>query len=53
MSPTLATIRSDRIAADGTVGTLAGLAGSEGTTDGTGSTARFSSPSGIAIGPDG
>ena len=42
-----------RIAIDGTVNTLAGLAGSSGTTDGTGSAARFNSPSGIAIGPDG
>ena len=42
-----------RIAIDGTVSTLAGLAGSSGTTDGTGSAARFNSPSGIAIGPDG
>ena len=42
-----------RIAIDGTVSTLAGLAGATGTTDGTGSAARFDSPSGIAIGPDG
>jgi len=42
-----------RIAVDGTVSTLAGLAGATGTTDGTGSVARFDSPSGIAFGPDG
>jgi sugar lactone lactonase YvrE len=42
-----------RIAANGTVSTLAGLAGSSGTTDGTGSAARFARPSGIALGPDG
>ena len=42
-----------RIALDGTVSTLAGLAGATGTTDGTGSAARFDSPSGIALGPDG
>ena len=42
-----------RIAADGTVSTLAGLAGSSGTADGTGTAARFARPSGIAFGPDG
>ena len=42
-----------RIDLDGTVSTLAGLAGASGTTDGTGSAARFDSPAGIAIGPDG
>ena len=42
-----------RIAVDGTVSTLAGLAGSTGATDGTGSAARFDSPTGIALGPDG
>ena len=42
-----------RIAPDGTVSTLAGLAGSSGATDGTGAAARFSQPAGIAIGPDG
>jgi sugar lactone lactonase YvrE len=42
-----------RIAADGTVTTVAGLAGSSGTADGTGSVARFNQPTGIAIGPDG
>lgn len=38
-----------RIAADGTVSTLAGFAGSSGSADGSGSAARFSSPSGIAV----
>ena len=42
-----------RIALDGTVSTLAGQAGAAGSTDGTGSAARFDSPSGIAFGPDG
>ncbi len=42
-----------RIAIDGTVSTLAGLAGSTGSVDGTGSAARFDSPSAIAMGPDG
>ena len=42
-----------RIGADGSVSTLAGLAGSSGTADGSGAAARFSQPSGIAIGPDG
>lgn len=42
-----------RIAPDGTVSTLAGLAGAAGTTDGTGSAARFTRVNGIAIGPDG
>ncbi|MEA3139332.1 MAG: hypothetical protein QOK23_1501 [Gammaproteobacteria bacterium] len=42
-----------RIAADGTVTTLAGLAGSSGSADGTGNVARFNQPRGIAIGPDG
>ena len=40
-------------AADGTVSTVAGLAGVSGTTDGTGAAARFSQPAGIAFGPDG
>jgi sugar lactone lactonase YvrE len=42
-----------RIAADGTVTTVAGVAGSAGTADGTGNVARFNQPRGIAIGPDG
>ncbi len=42
-----------RIAADGTVSTVAGLAGTSGHVDGTGSAARFNSPSGIVMGPDG
>lgn len=42
-----------RIAPDGTVTTLAGLAGATGTTDGSGAAARFSQPSSIALGPDG
>ena len=42
-----------RIAPDGTVSTLAGMAGATGSADGTGSAARFSSPTAIAIGPDG
>lgn len=44
--------RIRRIALDGTVSTLAGD-GRVGTTDGTGSAARFSTPRGIAVGPDG
>ena len=42
-----------RIAPDGTVTTLAGLAGASGAADGAGAAARFSQPSGIALGPDG
>jgi sugar lactone lactonase YvrE len=42
-----ATVR--KITRDGAVSTLAGLAGSRGSADGTGSTARFSSPEGIAV----
>lgn len=42
-----------RIATDGTVSTLAGLAGTSGAADGSGAAARFASPSGIAFGPDG
>ena len=38
-----------KITADGAVSTLAGLAGSRGSTDGTGSVARFDSPSGVAV----
>jgi sugar lactone lactonase YvrE len=45
------TIRA--VAADGTVSTVAGLAGASGSADGTGSTARFAFPSGIAYSPDG
>lgn len=46
-----ATIR--KIAVDGTVSTLAGTATVSGYADGTGAAARFSSPSNIALGPDG
>ncbi len=42
-----------RIATDGTVTTIAGMAGVPGSADGTGSAARFSNPVGIALGPDG
>ncbi len=43
-----------RIAAsDGAVSTIAGLAGSTGNANGTGSAARFSTPHQIALGPDG
>ena len=42
-----------RIAADGTVSTVAGLAGSSGAADGTGTAARFNQPAGIALGTDG
>jgi sugar lactone lactonase YvrE len=42
-----------RIAPDGTVSTLAGVAGVSGTADGTGSAARFSRVNGIVMGPDG
>lgn len=42
-----------KITADGTVTTLAGKAGSFGSTDGTGSAARFYMPSGIAAASDG
>jgi len=38
-----------KIATDGVVTTVAGLAGVAGSTDGTGSAARFSTPSGIAV----
>lgn len=44
--------RIRRIALDGTVTTLAGN-GKNGSADGTGSAAQFSSPLGIAVGPDG
>jgi sugar lactone lactonase YvrE len=38
-----------KIAADGTVSTLAGTAGSTGSADGSGASARFNQPSGIAL----
>ena len=41
------------ISAAGLVSTLAGAAGQVGSTDGQGAAARFSSPNGIALGPDG
>jgi sugar lactone lactonase YvrE len=42
-----------RVASDGTVTTLAGTAGSPGSADGRGASARFQYPSGIAVGRDG
>ena len=42
-----------RIGTDGSVTTVAGLAGSSGSTDGSGSAARFNQPLAIAMGPDG
>ncbi len=42
-----------RIAPDGTVSTLAGAAATSGSADGTGANARFNSPRGMALGPDG
>ncbi|MEP7140407.1 MAG: hypothetical protein ABI745_12310 [Caldimonas sp.] len=42
-----------RVATDGTVSTLAGTAGMNALTDGTGSAARFSEPTGIVLAPDG
>ncbi len=42
-----------RVTPDGTVSTLAGLANTAGSANGTGSAARFWNPSGIAMGPDG
>ncbi|MEO8525410.1 MAG: hypothetical protein ABI460_11875 [Caldimonas sp.] len=42
-----------RIATDGTVTTIAGMAGVSGSADGAGSAARFNNPVGIALGPDG
>ncbi|HEX6100063.1 MAG TPA: PQQ-binding-like beta-propeller repeat protein [Thermoanaerobaculia bacterium] len=41
-----------KIAPDGTVTTFAGLASSSGFADGTGTAARFSSPTGLVVGPD-
>ena len=38
-----------KITADGAVTTLAGLAGSSGTTNGSGSAARFNTPTGVAV----
>lgn len=38
-----------RVAPDGTVSTIAGSLGSKGSTDGTGTQARFSDPTGIAV----
>jgi sugar lactone lactonase YvrE len=42
-----------RIAPDGTVTTLAGLAGVPGSTNGPGAQARFNAPGGVALGPSG
>lgn len=42
-----------RVAADGTVTTVAGAAGSVGSADGAGTSARFQYPSGIAVARDG
>ncbi len=42
-----------RVATDGTVSTLAGSAGNNALTDGTGAAARFSEPTGIVLAPDG
>src|SRR4051794_34252948 len=42
-----------RIAADGTVSTVCGDSGNSGFSDGTGRSATFSSPSGVAVSPDG
>lgn len=42
-----------RISTNGAVTTLAGLLGTPSCADGSGSTARFDSPTGLALGPDG
>ncbi|MFA6544276.1 MAG: NHL repeat-containing protein [Limisphaerales bacterium] len=42
-----------RIATNGVVTTLAGLLGTPGSADGSGPSARFDSPTGLALGPDG
>lgn len=42
-----------KITPTGTVSTLAGTAGSSGTSNGTGAAARFSGPAGVAMGPGG
>ena len=42
-----------RIGTNGVVTTLAGLPGAPGSADGSGSSARFDSPTGLALGPDG
>jgi DNA-binding beta-propeller fold protein YncE len=42
-----------RIGTNGVVTTLAGLLGTPGSADGSGSSARFDSPTGLALGPDG
>lgn len=42
-----------RISPQGEVSTLAGSAGLSGTEDGTGAAARFTSPRGVTVGPDG
>ncbi|MCE9658532.1 MAG: hypothetical protein K8R60_08225 [Burkholderiales bacterium] len=42
-----------RMAADGSVTTIAGLAGTSGTADGSGNAARFNGPRGVFVGPDG
>ena len=42
-----------KVTPDGTVTTIAGALGQTGYADGTGSAARFSSPGGIVMGPDG
>ena len=49
MWPTRANDTIRKITPSGVVSTLAGLAGSSGSADGTGSDARFSSPQGVAV----